>query len=100
MSELKKKNSKPQEHSSSTQPFLPLIMPYPKPLHLQMEDATDKTRKVLTTLVELNNSVCRSSDLDDISSEEWESFLLEQKTLIETMRGIVSETEILKLYKA
>ena len=108
LSELKKKNSdktinfkeefdkfanelkaKPQEHSSSTHSF-----------HLQMEDATDKTRKALTTLVELNNSVCRSSDLDDISSEEWESFLLEQKTLIETMRGIVSETEILKLYKA
>ena len=92
--------AKPQGHSSSTQPFLHLGMPNPKPLHLQMEDATDKTRKVLTTLVELNNSVCRSSDLDDISSEEWESFLLEQKTLIETMRGIVSETEILKLYKA
>ena len=92
--------AKPQEHSSSTHSFLPLGMPNPKPLHLQMEDATDKTRKVLTTLVELDNSVCRSLDLDDMSSEEWEGFLFEQKTLIETMKGIVSETEILKLYKA
>ena len=81
--------AKPQEHSSSTHSF-----------HLQMEDATDKTRKVLTTLVELDNSVCRSLDLDDMSSEEWEGFFLEQKTLIETMKGIDSETEILKLYKA